>query len=323
MEELNSLVIDLSRGTTHDGPGMRTTVFFKGCPLNCDWCQNPEGIRPEQEIWWEERKCIRCLGCLEACPQGAISEEENSMRRDSSRCEKCGACVAACPARAMAYASQEWTIGALLKEVLKDRDYFAAFHGGVTASGGEPLRQHRFVSELFRLLHEQGIHTALDTCGLASKEALRAVLPYTDHILFDIKFIDPGLHQRFTGRSNEIILDNLNAIAIAIRKRTAGEPVGLWIRTPLIPGATATEENLAAIGAYIRANLADVVDRWELCAFNRACVSKYRKMGLTWMYENQPLMAQAEVDRLRDAAISAGVSPQRLVVSGLIVKERM
>ena len=336
----SSLVIDVIRGTTHDGPGLRTTFFLKGCPLRCLWCQNPEGMKPGQEIWWEERKCIRCYACLEACPHDSIREDENGLHRDSQKCTLCGdrrepwkgdrrerrECVEACPSQAMSFTSQAWTLDQLVEEALKDRDYYAAFGGGVTVSGGEPLLQYKFVAEFFKRLHLEGIHTALDTCGLASAQAVQAVLPDTDAVLFDIKILDPILHKRFTGQSNETILQNLLSIADTIRRVNRdrapekGQAMKLWIRTPLIPDATATEENMAAIGGFIRDHLLDVVERWELCAFNPACKSKYRKMGLTWTYEDCSLMGQEAVDRLKAAALSSGVPWEKLVVSGLIAK---
>jgi pyruvate formate lyase activating enzyme len=326
MDDQKSLVIDVFRGTTHDGPGMRTTVFFKGCYLNCLWCQNPEGIKGGQEIWWDERKCIRCLACQQACPVDAIFEDAQGLHIDRSKCTLCGACVEACPSQAMSYTGKEWTIDQLVKEALNDREYYQAFGGGVTASGGEPLFQHEFVQEFFKRLKEQGVNTALDTCGLAPREILQSVLPYTDHVLYDLKIIDPGLHKKYTGHSNETILENLVFIADTIRQmkqeHTSGnsQPLKLWIRTPLIPDTTATPENISAIGRFIHANLLDVVDRWELCSFNNACISKYIKMGQPWAYAEYPLMGQDFIDSLKAAALSTQIPGELLVVSGLIAK---
>jgi len=322
--EFTCQVIEISRGTTHDGPGLRTTVFLKGCPLSCLWCQNPEGIPSAQGVWWEARKCIGCLSCVEACPNDALEMTEDGMVRDLGACTVCGACVEACPAEAMTYTGQEWTLDELLHEVLKDKDYYQAFGGGVTVSGGEPLSQYPFVAALFERLQAEGVHTALDTCGLAPAAALDAVLPHADAVLFDIKLIDPDLHELFTGHTNAAILRNLETIAERIREvnrvRDEDHQTRLWIRTPLIPEATATQANIGAVGRYIEANLAEVVERWELCAFNNACNQKYEQLGLTWTYADAPLMDQDAIDAVRDVALASGVPVDTLVISGLIAK---
>jgi pyruvate formate lyase activating enzyme len=192
------------------------------------------------------------------------------------------------------------------------------------------------VSEFFQRLHAAGVHTALDTCGLASADALAAVLPHTDHVLFDIKLLDSALHKRYTGQPNETILANLAKIAATIRKVNGDKNRGdqnrekngeknremkLWIRTPLIPDTTAMPENMVAISSFIRDHLLDVTERWELCAFNTACKSKYQKMGLTWAYADYPLLGQRVIDTLKEAALSTGIPADKLVVSGLFAKE--
>lgn len=319
MDSLVCRTIELIRGGTHDGPGLRTTVFLKGCSLDCRWCQNPEGIAARPAVWWEALKCIGCGECVEACAAVALTATDAGIQRDRERCVACGACVEACPAMAMTFTSREWTLADLLKEVLKDRDYYRAFGGGVTVSGGEPLCQYPFVAAFFRQLREAGVHTALDTCGQVSAEAFAAVLPHTDLVLFDIKLVDSACHRELTGHGNERILANLLAVADHIR--TAGGTKGLWIRTPLIPDATATSENLAAIGRFIQEHLADVTERWELCAFNGACRTKYERLGLAWPYADYPLLTQSAVAALRAAALSTGFPAEKLVVSGLIAKD--
>lgn len=316
MSEAHLRVIDISRGSTHDGPGLRTVLFLKGCPLRCTWCQNPEGLASEPEVWWDGRRCIRCRACLAACPQHALAENEGGLALARDRCRNCGACVEACPSRALAFTSTDWPIARLTHEALKDRDYFAAFGGGVTVSGGEPLVQYRAVAELFARLRAAGVHTALDTCGMAPAQALAAVLPHTDHVLYDLKLLDDGQHRAHTGQPNAIILANLDTIAAAIR--SGASAAGLWVRTPLVPGVTAVPANLAAIGRYLQERLADVVSRWELCAFNHACQRKYERMGQPWPYAGVPLMSRAEVDALRTVALASGMPAERIVTSGLM-----
>jgi len=330
MQELTCQAIEINRGTTHDGPGMRTTVFFKGCTLNCAWCQNPEGIAFGQEVWWEKRKCIHCLSCLDVCPNGAILDQNDRLSIDRERCgwdkerpvggTKNVPCVEACPSRAMTFTSKEWTLSQLVQEVVKDREYYTAFGGGVTASGGEPLAQYPFVAEFFRTLKNEGIHTALDTCGQVPREAFEAVLPYTDHLLFDLKILDPELHRNYTGKSNQVILNNLLYV-VDRYFRPADSVKKLWIRTPLIPETTATEANLAAISRFIQDNLLDVLERWELCSFNNACDTKYQKLGLCWTYANTGLMTQDQIDQLRAAALSNRITQEKLVISGLVARE--
>jgi pyruvate formate lyase activating enzyme len=319
MVELTCRVIEINRGTTHDGPGMRTTVFFKGCPLHCAWCQNPEGIDFGQDVWWEARKCIHCLSCVEACPNAAILDQPDRLIIEREKCDVCGSCVEACPSQAMTFTGKEWTLSQLVRRVAKDKDFYAAFGGGVTASGGEPLGQYPFVAEFFRALKAEGIHTALDTCGYVPFEAYEAVLPFTDHVLFDLKILDPEQHRLYTGKSNQVILENLLAIADQSLRPSQGK-MKLWIRTPLIPETTATAENLTAIGRFIQEHLADVVERWELCTFNSACVAKYHKLDLIWEYEQANLLSQNQVDTLQTAVIASEFPQEKLVVSGLIAR---
>lgn len=311
------LTIDVSHGTTHDGPGMRTTVFLKGCSLRCIWCQNPESISPKNEVWWSAQDCIGCGSCKEACPSGALTFQDDGIHIQRQICRKCGSCAEACPSTAMSWQGQEYDMDTLVAEVLRDRNYYQQFGGGITCSGGEPLLQYEFVADFFRRMQAEGITTALDTCGCAPRKNLEAVLPWTDYILYDIKVLDRNRHKELTGAPNTQILENLLYIADFVRK--ADRPMQIWIRTPLIPGCTAETENIQAIAAFLQENLLDVVQRWELCAFNGVCVSKYDKLGIPWAFAGQGAMTQSQIDAIRRAALSH-FPEEKLLISGMIRK---
>ncbi len=312
--EKSAVVFDVYRGTTHDGPGLRTTVFFKGCPLRCRWCQNPEGISPNPEVWWNSGTCIGCGTCVRSCPQKALSASGAVISVDRTLCRVCGTCAAACPSEAMAVTGTVRTMESLLEESCRDSDYYEIFGGGVTASGGEPLLQHEFLTEFFRRLKLKGINTALDTCGAVPWNNMESVLKFTDCVLYDIKLAAPEQHRKFTGMDNSLILDNLWRI-VGIGKR-------LWIRTPLIPGVTAVPENISAIAGFIGKKLGGKIERWELCAFNAACAAKYAKLGRNWTFAGEPPMEQNLIDTLKTAAFAEGISPELLVVSGIIAAEK-
>lgn len=309
-------IFDIYRGTTHDGPGLRSTVFFKGCPLACEWCHNPEGISPRQQVWWDSRTCIGCMLCHKACKTGANIVSEKGFIIDDNLCERCGACVKVCPAKAMTFVSKEWTLEKLIDEVMRDKTYYDKTGGGVTASGGECMLQSRFLAGFFRELHSRGINTAVDTCGMVSYDKFEEVLPHTDYVLYDLKLWDNSLHEKFTKQGNKLIIENLRRIAESIAAGTI--PSDLWIRTPLIPGATATAGNIAAIGRFISEELHGTVTRWELCAFNNSCMTKYERLNLPWTYNDTPLIDRNTVEAMRQAAISSGVSEDLVVVTGII-----
>lgn len=306
------LVFDFHRGTTHDGPGMRTTVFFKGCPLHCKWCHNPESIFGKPELQWDEKKCIGCGTCVTSCPQQALVAGEDGIRILKERCQRCFQCANHCPAKAMKVTGEVWELPQLVREACKDQIFFEEFGGGVTASGGEPMAQSEFVGEFLKELKGRGIHTALDTSGFAAWEKYEKLYPYVDTFLYDIKLIDDQEHKQWTGVSNTLILNNLDLLAERMRKEGKRK---LWIRTPLIPGATAQEDNIRGIGQWIRRHVLEVVERWELCAFNNVCREKYKKLGIEWSFAQEPLMTKEDVEAL--AAIGREWVGERLVVSGL------
>jgi len=298
-------VLNLQRLSTEDGPGIRTTVFFKGCPLACAWCHNPEAISSRLQIQWFAERCLGCRTCVKTCPIGCLQMTDAGLTIDRVRCDGCAACGPACPAGALEVLGRFVTAGELVSELAKDRAYFAASNGGVTLSGGEPTMQPEFAEEVLRGLRMAGIHTALDTCGLCAPAMLEQLLPHTDLVLFDLKLQDSTAHKRWTGASNRHILENLRRVAEFRDGRN--HPIELWIRTPLVPGATDGGENLIAIGTYLAANLQGRVARWELCAFNNLCRDQYRRLGLEWAFADTPLMSAEELRACETAARASGL----------------
>jgi pyruvate formate lyase activating enzyme len=309
----SATILHLQRLSTEDGPGIRTTVFFKGCPLHCSWCHNPESISPGYQVQWLGNRCIGCRTCLPVCHKGALYENGSGLRIAREVCDSCGKCAEACPANAMERLGRQYELDALVSELLKDRAYFDSSGGGVTASGGEPTLQASFLSALFERLKSAGVHTALDTCGLCSRAALEIILPHTDLVLFDLKEMDPARHRQYTGSDNTRILENLRWVS----QYCDLHGLELWVRTPLIPCATAREENIAAAGAFL-ADLPGKVSRWELCAFNNLCRDKYWRLNMEWEYAETALLTQAELDMYAAAARTSGVAPDIVYATGAV-----
>ncbi|MBT3259152.1 MAG: glycyl-radical enzyme activating protein [Deltaproteobacteria bacterium] len=307
-------ILEIQRMSTEDGPGIRTTLFYKGCTLRCLWCHNPESISPHPQVHWISNQCIGCKICLEVCPEGALTFTGDGNRIDRDLCTGCGLCAEECPGDALALLGKSWEVDDLFKEVIKDRAYFEQSSGGITLGGGEPTLQAPFNRLLLKKLKAAGIHTALDTCGMCSPEVLEGLLPYTDLLLFDLKEIDPGKHEKFTGIRNDRILKNL--IRVGDHMRSNGHPTKLWIRTPIIPNATVTDENIRGIGKFIAENLSGLVKRWELCAFNNLCKDKYSRLDLTWAYRDCELFSKLRMEKMAAVARNSGVDPAMVFWSG-------
>ncbi|MDD5398154.1 MAG: glycyl-radical enzyme activating protein [Dehalococcoidia bacterium] len=308
-----AIILHTQRLSTEDGPGIRTTVFFKGCPLNCLWCHNPESISFKPQMHWMESRCIGCGICLKTCPNGCLTRTANGIKRDREKCLSCGRCAQECPAGAQEMLGKTVGQEELLKELLKDKVYYDKSGGGITLSGGEPLMQAEFCAGLLSKLKENGIHTAVDTCGMCSTASLEKVLPFVDLILFDLKEIHPEKHLGYTGHDNRRILENLIHVRDYIRANPGKQ---LWIRTPLIPEATAEEETVERIGRFIHNTLENDVQRWELCAFNNLCRDKYRRLDMEWKYATTPLMSKADMGRFETIARGSGPDPDKIFVTG-------
>lgn len=263
---MTGIIFDQKRFAVHDGRGIRTTLFLKGCPLHCPWCQNPEGMDGTPALWYSPGDCLRCGTCAAVCRENALTLGER-IHIDSSKCSLCKRCEEVCPGAALKQIGTEMTAEEAAKELLRDRVFFGE-SGGVTLSGGEVLAQWRFAAEVLKLCRQEGVNTAIETCLLAPKEAVEAMLPVTDQFLIDIKFLDTKLHKKYLGAGNEQILRNYEFLA--------AEGADVLVRTPLIPGYTAVEENIRGIARYIRS--VDKEESYELLNFNPLCRSKYAAM---------------------------------------------
>lgn len=275
MDTNKGIIFDLRKYSIHDGPGIRTTVFFKGCALSCWWCHNPEGQSAAPELMFRENRCIRCGTCFEVCLMNAVQELDGIYQIDEEHCIMCGDCIEKCPGQAREIAGRTATVEEVMGEIEKDIPFYDESGGGVTFSGGEPLAQRHFLLRLLRACQAKDIHTTLDTCGLAAWEVMDSVRPYVDLFLFDVKLVDEQKHMEYTGVSNQLILANL--------RKLAEQGHDIIIRVPLIPGITDTEDNIRAIGE-LAASLPNI-HRVDLLPYHETAVQKYRRMGRSYHLE--------------------------------------
>ncbi len=239
---MKAKIFEIKRFAVHDGDGIRTTVFFKGCPLKCVWCHNPEGLSFAPQLAYYAQKCCSCGECVSICPEGAHTIRNGQHVFDSTKCSGCGACEKACLYGALAFYGRDRTVDELLPVLLEDREFYETTNGGVTLSGGECLLQAEFCEALLKRLKAEGIHTAVDTCGFVPKTAIDRVLPCTDVFLYDLKAWDESAHIRCTGQSNRLIIENLEYID------SCGKAIE--IRIPFVPAYN--QDQMEEIASYLR-----------------------------------------------------------------------
>ncbi len=316
------LVFDIRRFSTHDGPGIRTSVFTKGCPLRCLWCQNPEGIELKRNLFYFREKCIGCGTCVAHCPQKAIRKVDDKIAIDRSLCDLCGICVDVCPPQALSFDSREMTVREVVNEVLLDRPFYRD-NGGLTITGGDPVVQHAFNVQVLKACRSYGIHTAIETSLFADRNVLESLLPHINLLIADFKVFDEQDHLAWTGVSNDRIKRNFEWIILRMRqmREQKGQRAGhqtpdpeLLVRIPMIPGHNTTLENLRQTGAYFYR--LDPTTRIELLNYNPLAMNKYVLLEQPYLFDQNPRMFTQEemadfVLALRETGVVAFAEPSR------------
>ena len=300
-----ALIFDIKRYALHDGPGIRTTIFLKGCPLRCVWCHNPESWLPGVQRLYKKVKCIGCQSCVHACPAGALQLTANGIAPTGKECILCGACADACPALAMEMCGKEWTVEALMAEMEKERGMMETGGGGVTLSGGEPLMHPEYTLQILKELGSRGFHRTVDTTLYAPAATVTAVMEECELLLVDLKVMDSAAHKHYTGVPNERILENIRLVA------SAGRP--FYIRIPLINEVNASEGNMAATAAFL-SSLDSLPEEVDLLPYHDIGKGKHDRMGTAYNPGGLSLSTPdaATIDRCLQQFSAAGLKAKVL-----------
>lgn len=296
---VKGLVFDIDRFAAHDGPGIRTVVFLKGCPLRCLWCHSPESQLNVPEILYQNERCNACWFCITACPSNLLVKGEKHALLSRSDCSACGACVEVCYPGALRLAGTYMTVGDLVQEAVKDLPFFQRSGGGVTLSGGEPLMQPKFSYNFLLACHEQGIHTAFETSGYTRRDVLSRMVKVTDLILYDIKLLDSTLHRYYTRVPNEVILENLRHIASMEQ--------AIQVRVPCIPEINDGKEHIQAIAKFMR----EIgLQRIALLPYNVSAGAKYQWLGRPFPLSNTSTQSDDYLAALSNICVKEGLQVQ-------------
>lgn len=294
--DLKGCVFDIQRFSVHDGPGIRTNIFLKGCPLQCLWCCNPESQHSKPELMYNPDKCIGCGKCISLCLENAIQEKAGMILFDHSRCVNCGACVEECYAEARIMKGKYMSVDEVVSEIEKDVSFYKNSGGGITFSGGEPLMQAEFVKQVLMKCRQYGIHTAMETCGYAPWRNLEIVAPFVDVFLYDIKHMDSEKHKEFTGSGNEQILENCRRL-VAMGKKVI-------IRVPVVPTFNADEQSIVNIAQFAKQI---GVSEINLLPYHRYAAGKYKLLMREYWYPGVDKAEKKLVEGFRQKALAEGV----------------
>ncbi|WP_243277040.1 glycyl-radical enzyme activating protein [Desulfallas sp. Bu1-1] len=299
---VEGLVLNIQRFSIHDGPGIRSLVFLKGCPLRCQWCCNPESQNPYVEMLFQANKCIACGQCVKACPIGAIGSLPG-LEVDRKLCNNCGDCASVCPSGARNMAGRKMTVSQVISELNKDSVFFKYGSGGLTVSGGEPFLQPAFTTALLKAAKGRGFNTAIETCGYCDREILRDCLDILDEIYIDLKCMDAFKHQRLTGVKNETILSNISYIS----GLSPNHRFSLIIRMPLIPGLNDSEKDIDEAAEFLGGLK---ISRVELLPYHRFGVGKYRQLNREYSLEQIPVPPKESMEHIAQKFKSLGLNCQ-------------
>ena len=291
------MVLDITRMTVHNGPGIRTLILFKGCSLRCVWCSTPESQKESPEIAFYPDRCIRCDDCLAVCPRSAITVNDNAVAIDRKLCDNCGRCVAVCYSEALQLTGREYTVDELVGEVKKDEVIYKHSGGGVTTSGGEPFFRPEFLLTLLKELKQSGISCGIDTCGYTTRKHIEAILPYVDFFLWDIKHMNREKHIEYTSVPNDLILDNLRFIA--------DNGIPLYLRLPLIPGYNDSEDNLLDLCNFART--LSSLEEIDLLPLHHLGKARYAALGREYPVDGIPLIWEEKLEEMKRLVESTGL----------------